>query len=135
MHRQSQEEVAAAARRRLELLGRELEQAGLRRVDDDSSALPEPAVVTPAGRHARASRGAAHRLADWLRQQVPDTLRGHTELGSGPALLVVALVSLALVGTVFVVLRMQGGSVPVPPRSAVTTPSSGVAVVPSASPS
>ncbi len=34
MRRQSQEEVAAAARRRLELLGRELDQAGLRRVDD-----------------------------------------------------------------------------------------------------
>lgn len=34
MRRQSQEEVAAAARRRLDLLRRELEQAGLRRVDD-----------------------------------------------------------------------------------------------------
>ena len=34
MGRQAQEEVAAAARRRLELLGRELEQAGLRRMDE-----------------------------------------------------------------------------------------------------
>jgi competence protein ComEA len=135
MHRQSQEEVAAAARRRLELLGRELEQAGLRRVDDDSSMLPEPTVVAPAGRHVRPSQGAAHRLTEWLRRQVPDTLRGHTELGSGPALLVVALVALALVGTVFVVLRMQGDSEPVPPRAAVATPHRTAAGVPSASPS
>src|SRR5690349_615937 len=107
MHRQSHEEVAAAARRRLELLGRELEQAGLRRVDEDDHEapdLPGPAVVAPAGRHARPGRAGS--LAAWLREQVPDTLRGRTELGSGPVLLVVALVALALVGTVVVVLRM-----------------------------
>ena len=67
MRRKSQEEVAAAARRRLELLGRELDQAGLRRVDDPgerssdvdrdtADLLPEPSTVAPAGRHARASR-------------------------------------------------------------------------------
>ncbi len=135
MHRQSQEEVAAAARRRLELLGRELEQAGLRRVDD-STELPEPTVVAPAGRHARTpGPGARHRLADWVREQVPDTLRGRTELGSGPALLVVALVALALVGTVFVVLRMHGDSEAVPPRAAVTAPAGTAQVSPSASPS
>ncbi len=129
MHRQSHEEVAAAARRRLELLGRELEQAGLRRVDDDESEspgpgdLPEPEVVAPVGRHARASRpGAAQAAAAWVRQQVPDTLRGRTELGSGPVLLVVTLVALALAGTVFVVLRMHADSQPVPARTAAVTP-------------
>ena len=37
-------------------------------------------------------------------------MRGRAELGSGPVLLVVALVALALVGTVVVVLRMGGTS-------------------------
>ena len=120
MPRQSQEEVAAAARRRLELLGRELEQAGLRRVDDpddpdERAVLPEPAVVAPAGRHLREpGPGPTRRVAGWLRDQVPDTLRGRTELGSGPVLLVVALVAAAVAGTVFVVSRMHGESEPLP---------------------
>jgi competence protein ComEA len=135
MHRQSQDEVAAAARRRLELLGRELEQAGLRRVDDeddrdeqggleatDAPGLRVPAPVAPAGRHARAARpGPGHLLLEWLRRQLPDTVRGRTELGSGPALLVVGLVALALAGTVVVVIRMHGDSEPVPARTATVT--------------
>lgn len=122
MRRQSQDEVAAAARRRLELLGRELEQAGLRRVDDAGEEepvepidLPDPSVVPPAGRHLRAPRpGPVRRLGEWLRDQVPDTLRGRTELGSGAVLLVVGLVALAVVGAVVAALRMQGDSEPVP---------------------
>jgi competence protein ComEA len=74
-------------------------------------------------------------LADWIRRQVPDTLRGRTELGSGPAFLVVALVALALVGTVVVVQRMHADSEPVPSPAAVATPASRAPVVPSASPS
>src|SRR3954451_7373952 len=124
MHRQAQEEVAAAARRRLALLGRELEQAGLRRVDeepldDEPSALPAPAAVAPAGRHAREpSTGLVARLLGRIGDQLPDTLRGRTELGSGPVVLVVALVALALGAAAFVVLRMQGGSAPVAARTA-----------------
>jgi competence protein ComEA len=123
MHRQSQDEVAAAARRRLELLGRELEQAGLRRVDETSAVaedhgLPAPAAVAPAGRHLRPPRpGSARRLAGWVGGRVPDTLRGRTELTAAPVLLVVALVALAVTGTVFVVVRMDGGSDPVPMRT------------------
>src|ERR1700712_4776781 len=150
MHRQSQEEVAAAARRRLELLGRELEQAGLRRVDSDddnrsapraAAGLPEPGVVPPVGRHVRPPRaGVALRLAAWVGQQLPDTLRGSTELGSGPALLVVALVALALAGTVVVVLRMHASSEPVPAGTSAVQPGATAAGVPgvprpSASPS
>jgi competence protein ComEA len=138
MHRQSQEEVAAAARRRLELLGRELEQAGLRRVDDDPVELPEPSVVAPAGRHVRTRPprpGVADRFSGWVRDQVPDTLRGRTELGSGPALLVVALVALALVGTVWVVLRMHGQSQPVPARVGSVPSASAQPLAPSSSPS
>jgi competence protein ComEA len=140
MHRQSQEEVAAAARRRLELLGRELEQAGLRRVDDPDEAaaprLPEPSPVTPAGRHARPSRaGAGRRLAGWVGDQVPDTLRGRTGLSPGPVLLVVALVSLAVTGTVLVVLRMGGDSepVPIPATTAASGSAAPLATPPTAS--
>jgi competence protein ComEA len=146
MHRQAHDEVAAAARRRLALLGRELEQAGLRRVDDEEQAdtesgdvgLPGPEVVRPVGRHARTPvQGPARTATAWLRDQLPDTLRGRTELGSGPALLVVGLVALALVGTVVVVLRMHGDSeavpalspalatnVPAPPGSTASRPTS-----------
>src|SRR5680860_1263318 len=128
MHRQSQEEVASAARRRLELLGRELDQAGLRRVDDlvevdhgdhdgSPAALPESATVSPAGRHLRPPRpGLTRRLAGWVGDQVPETLRGRAGLDPGPVLLVVALVALAVTATVYVVLRMGGDAEAVPLR-------------------
>lgn len=132
MGRQSQEEVAAAARRRLELLGRELDQAGLRRVDDqpDDAAgaehearevAPAPidlgaAPVAPVGRHLRPPRpGPGQRLAGWVGDQVPETLRGRVGLEAGPVLLVVALVALAVLATAFVVLRMGGDAEAVPP--------------------
>ena len=149
MNRQAQGEVAAAARRRLELLGRELEQAGLRRVDDhddpddardtgghEPPTLPGPATVPPVGRHAREPRaGATRRLAGWVGGQVPDTLRGRTELAQGPVLLVVALVALAAVATAFVVFRMGGDSEPVPVRTATPSHGSGTPLVPAATPS
>ncbi len=154
MHRQAQQEVAAAARRRLELLGRELDQAGLRRVDDlddlDAEAndrspqagprtrLPDPATVAPAGRHVRPPRpGGARRLGGalrgWLGDRVPETLRGRVGLDAGPVLLVVGLVALALTATAFVVLRMGGDAEPVPRLSALQNPSASPSpLVPSA---
>lgn len=121
MHRQSQEEIAAAARRRLELLGRELDQAGLRRVDEldeeaalgRDSELPPAASVPPAGRHLRPpppglARRVGGRMGGWLSDQVPETLRGRVGLETAPVLLVVALVALAVTATSFVVLRMGG---------------------------
>jgi competence protein ComEA len=143
MPRQSQEEVAAAARRRLELLGRELEQAGLRRVDDPDesevrgghSPLPDPQVVPPVGRHLREPRpGLVRRWLDRVGDQLPDTLRGRTELGSGPVLLVVGLVALAVAGAVLVVGRMQPDTEPVPPVATVASDPA-APVVPSARPS
>ena len=150
MHRQSQEEVSAAARRRLELLGRELDQAGLRRVDHvpavataahpesepeaDVDALPdglpEAAPVVPAGKHLRPPRpGAGQRLRGWLGDQVPDTLRGRVGLDPGPVLLVVALVAVAVMATAFVVWRMGGDAEAVPrAASAPGSPSPLVAV-------
>lgn len=130
MHRQSHEEVSAAAQRRLELLGRELEQAGLRRVDDrddrtdraDDDPLPEPARVVPAGRHLRDARpgqvgGWRTRLADGL----PETLRGPTELSRPVVLLVVALVATGVLGTLYVVLRGDPETVPVPAAGGAPT--------------
>ncbi|ROR91606.1 helix-hairpin-helix domain-containing protein [Nocardioides aurantiacus] len=119
--RQSQEEVAAAARRRLELLGRELEAAGLRRVDDEPApwevpdAVEEPpgaeggagppagplvgppVVVRPVGRHARQRPpGVGARLGGgaraWVADALPSTVRGRVGLQRGQALLVVLLV-------------------------------------------
>ena len=138
MHRQSHEEVAAAARRRLELLGRELDQAGLRRVDelDDETAapvpLPEASRVAPAGRHARPPRErATRRVGGWLGDQVPETLRGRrVGLDPGPVVLVVALVALAVTATAFVVHRMGGDVQAVPPRPGLTTAASASPLVP-----
>ena len=145
MHRQSQQEVAAAARRRLELLGRELDQAGLRRVDelDDQpgdvlaqKSLPEPATVAPVGRHLRPPRpGLARRLGGWLSDRVPETLRGRVGLEPGPVLLVVALVALAVTATAFVVIRMGGDAEPVPRSPDLLTTSAGPSpLAPAASP-
>jgi competence protein ComEA len=134
MHRQSQEDVAAAARRRLELLGRELDQAGLRRVDEDSPdlsdlgvtrmSLPEATTVPEAGRHLRPPRrGPIGRLGAWLGDQVPETLRGRVALDPGPVLLVVALVALAVTATAWVVLRMGGDAEAIPRRPELSTTS------------
>ena len=117
MTRQAQEEVAAAAQRRLELLGRELEQAGLRRVDPEDDAdrirLPEPVAALRPGRHVRPARPRdgsrwGGRVAGWLGDRLPETLRGRTSLETGPVVLVVGLVALAVTAATVVVLRMGG---------------------------
>ena len=154
MHRQSHEEVAAAARRRLELLGRELDQAGLRRVEQldehaadgtedegtqdalPGSELPVASTVTPVGRHLRPHPGMFQRagggVRGWVGAQVPETLRGRVGLDPGPVLLVVMLVALAVTATTFVVLRMGGDAQAVQQRA--PTPSGGAApLVPLAS--
>jgi len=146
MQRQSQAEVAAAARRRLELLARELDQAGLRRIDEraeeavevpeESALLPEAARVEPAGRHLHAPRaGLGSRLGGWIGEQVPATFRGRTGLEPGPVHLVVVLVALALAATAYVLLRGGGDAEAVRTRSAPPLPStSSSPLVPLASP-
>ena len=126
MRRHSQDQAAEAARRRLELLGRELEQAGLtpwEPVDDTEPTgpdLPEPSVIAPAGRHLRATGGGAgSRLRGWLGEQVPETFRGRTGLGHGPIVLVGALVLLALVVSAVGFARAGGSSEAVAPGTPV----------------
>jgi len=143
MRRQSQEEAAEAARRRLELLGRELDQAGLRRVDDADTrrsdldegagpALPEPSTVAPTGRHARVSQPrGTRRLGSWVGDQVPETLRGRVGLDPGPVLLVVALVALAMAVTAYVVLRTGGESEAVSSEPTLARPADESPLVPS----
>jgi competence protein ComEA len=144
MRRQSQEEAAEAARRRLELLGRELDQAGLRRVDDGdarlgddldedaAAALPEPSTVAPAGRHARVSRPrSTRRLGSWVGDQVPETLRGRVGLDPGPVLLVFALVALAIAATAYVVLRTGGESEAVSNQPTLAKPADESPLLPS----
>jgi competence protein ComEA len=145
MQRQSQAEVAAAARRRLELLARELDQAGLRRVDEraeevveapEESLLPEAARVEPAGRHLHAPQpGLGSRLGGWIGEQVPATFRGRTGLEPGPVHLVAVLVALALTATIYVLLRGGGDAEAVRNRSVPALPStSSSPLVPLASP-
>jgi competence protein ComEA len=142
MRRQSQEEVAAAAQRRLDLLRRELEQAGLRRVDEpaeDSRSemddgpgreLPAAQPVTRAGRHARP--GGPGRLRVWLEEQVPEALRGRVGLGGGPVLLVVLLVAAACVVTGIAVMRMGGHEERVAPPAGRAAPLVSTAPAPTA---
>jgi competence protein ComEA len=123
MRRQSQDEVAEAARRRLELLARELAQSDLPRLEpwhDDPAdelldgsldrPLPAAAPVVATGRHARRGRVAS---------LLPDTFRGVTGLAVGPALLVVALL-LAGLGATAWVLGRDGGGETLPPTSDVS---------------
>ncbi len=130
MRKHSQDQAAEAARLRLELLGRELEQAGLTplapfdqppRPEESPVGLPEPTVVTPAGRHLRATSGrGSSRLTRWLGEQVPETFRGQTGLGHGPIALVAALVVLAVLVSVAGFVRAGGSSEAVAPVLPVT---------------
>jgi len=148
MHRHSQEQVAEAARRRLALLGRELDQAGLRRVEADPAAaaeevagdegrgpLPEPAPVAPAGRHVREAPRGVRRLGvslgGWVGDQVPATMRGRVALDPGPVVLVSVLVALAVAVAAVVVVRTGADSEAVGPRlSAPSATTSALAPVP-----
>ncbi len=132
MRRHSQDQATEAARLRLELLGRELEQAGLTpwapAADPDPEPgpdpaptdLPEPTAIAPAGRHLRTTTGGGgSRLRGWLGEQVPETFRGRVGLGHGPIVVVGALVLLALVVSAVGFARAGGTSQPVTPATPV----------------
>jgi competence protein ComEA len=96
MRRQSSEEVAEAAHRRLQLLAEELARSGLapHRVaggDERSEPLEQPCVVPTAGRHVRRrALPAGTRLSGWIGDRLPPWLQGRVALG--PRHLVVVLV-------------------------------------------
>lgn len=143
MRRQSQREVEAAAQRRLELLRRELDQAGLSRLEDPTEPvveewpesasedvhsgpgasqqvdLPAAVRVSAPGRHARAGGGdgggAGRRILEAVADRLPETFRGRAGLQVGPILLVLVLVAAAVLAGVVVLLRSGAQSRPVPP--------------------
>jgi competence protein ComEA len=126
MRKESADEVAEAARRRLALLGRELAGAGigpsvapeavpstgpeerpsLLDADDPWPALP--ALVGEPGRHSRrrpvpwSGRGVA-----WLQDRLPATLRGRVALGAGHVAVLAVVAALALAVTAWVTVRAR----------------------------
>jgi competence protein ComEA len=147
MRRESADEVAAAARRRLALLGEELALAGYRSsapigtAPDEVTAEPadeprelddldelvelvEPAAVRVPGRHSR--RPAApmgDRGVAWLQDRLPATLRGRVALGVGHVAVLAVVAAVALAVTAYVTIRSRPTVAPVP--QAHTSPRAG----------
>jgi competence protein ComEA len=130
MRRESADEVAEAARRRLALLGRELARAGLEPRDDESERVGEegageegageeppvdPATVGVPGRHTRrrplslAGRGVA-----WLQDRLPATLQGRVSLGTGHVAVLAVVAAVALAVTAYLTIRARPTVTPVP---------------------
>lgn len=132
--RTAQDEIAAIARRRLELLSAEL--AGLRedaaQTADGSEehgepdgrdpgvdgAAPEvgPGATGRPGRHARRPVGLAGRAGGWVQDRLPPTLQGRVGLGQSHLTLVAVMVAVALGLTAWWVVRAGGTTTVVPVR-------------------
>jgi competence protein ComEA len=130
MRKQSADEVAEAARRRLALLGEELARAGFEptrelHLDDanegeslEDGELEEavrPALVSAPGRHSRrrpvpvSGRGVA-----WLQDRLPATLQGRVSLGVGHVAVLSIVAAVALAVTAYVTIRARPTVTPVP---------------------
>lgn len=135
MHRESHEDVARAARRRLALLGQELERSGLpprhatgsdpvAGVDPETGEIyDEPlatAVVAPRGRHLRGGRST---WRDRLVGLLPAQPAGRVRLAGGPVVLIVVLVVVAVLAAGVVWWRSGGTVQEVPPRVRTSAPS------------
>jgi competence protein ComEA len=126
----SSQQVAAVARRRLELLSAELAEIRRDQVDprdpmvrDGSGELstavfgaPDPSTpeATAPGRHARRSVGPGALVAGWVHDRLPPTLQGRVQLGSSHLTLVALTVAAALAVTAWVVVRADGSQTTVP---------------------
>jgi competence protein ComEA len=132
MRKESADEVAEAARRRLALLGRELARSGFEPARepeyDTQPASVEPAPIEPApvadpGRHSRrrpapmSGRGVA-----WLQDRLPATLQGRVSLGVGHVAVLAVVAAVALAVTAYVTIRSRPAVTPVP--QAHTSPAS-----------
>lgn len=128
MRKESAEEVAEAARRRLALLGRELGRNPEDPVGPPAAPagddLTEPVLPREPGRHSRrrpitlTGRGVA-----WLQDRLPATLQGRVSLGVGHVAVLAVLAAVALAVTAYLTIRARPASTPVPPVRA-TPPSS-----------
>jgi len=151
MRKESADEVAEVARRRLAELGRELarsgypaasgpvveERAGEESVvatssppwlDSELTGAPAgsvpasvPAPVPAPGRHARQRPGPNDRGVAWLQDRLPATLRGRVSLGGGHVAVLAVVAALALAVTAYATLRARPTVTPVP--RAHTSPS------------
>jgi len=144
MRRESADEVARAARRRLELLGQELArtgpepgrerplelpvEAGRARGDSVPGEPVEPVLVRAPGRHSRHSASLNGRGVAWLQDRLPATLQGRVSLGVGhvAVLSIVAAVALAVTAYLTIRARPTVGPVPQVRTSAGASPSVGV---------
>lgn len=131
--RNDRDEMAAIARRRLELLSAELadlrdevsdhrpagpdaDQPGSAGPDADEPA-PETSPTGPPhrpGRHARRPVAGPVRLAGWAHDRLPPTLQGRVRLTSGHLTVVALLVAAGLALTSWWVLRAEGTTTVVP---------------------
>lgn len=99
-------EVNEIARRRLQSLRRELQQA--------ADEAPPPSAAGPLpdpGRHARTSVTARQRWLAWWAERVPATLRGRVRLGAREVVVLVALMGVGLALAGCFALRSQSGDV------------------------
>jgi competence protein ComEA len=137
MRKESAEEVADAARRRLALLGQELGRAGFEPRPVDAEPLVEPAVVPPPGRHARGRPVAmSGRGVAWLQDRLPATLQGRVSLGVGHVAVLAVVVAIALAVTAYVTIRARptSAAVPQPRTSPAAAPPGSESSLPSAVP-
>lgn len=142
MRKPSHEEVAAAARARLELLARDLDRTGLTRLprihpeppeepEEAQEALPEPVEVAPAGRHLPARRGGG--VAS-LRDLLPETLTGRTLLDGGAVRILGLVVLVAVVLGGVGLARSHSESRAVAPAANVSSPAPDEQLAPVAEP-
>jgi competence protein ComEA len=138
----STQQVAAVARRRLELLSAELAEIRRDQVDprdpmvrDGSGELstavsgaPDPSTpeATARGRHARRSVGPGALVAGWVHDRLPPTLQGRVQLGSSHLTLVALTVAAALAVTAWVVVRADGSQTTVPMARVAAAAGSGM---------
>jgi competence protein ComEA len=137
MRRESADEVAAAARRRLALLGEELSRAGYPPAEpmdawldapQDGPELDEPvlpASLKEPGRHSRrAAAPRSDRGVAWLQDRLPATLRGRVALGVGHVAVLAVVAAVALAVTAFATIRSRRSGEPVPGAHTSRAPSS-----------
>ena len=139
MRRESADEVAEAARRRLEFLGRELARAGFEpgvepgQDDGVEKTSVQPVRVPEPGRHSR-SRPAplSGRGVAWLQDRLPATVRGRVSLGVGHVAVLAVVAAVALAVTAYVTIRARPTVAPVP--EAHTSPATRATASPAGGP-
>jgi competence protein ComEA len=145
MRKQTADEVAEAASRRLALLGRELAAAGVEPEGFEGEGPPgpdfddawpvQPTLVGEPGRHSRrrpaspSGRGVA-----WLQDRLPATLQGRVSLGTGHVAVLAVVAAVALAVTAYVTIRARPTVTPVPQAHTSPGLSSGGTSRPSARP-